>query len=282
LYKYGPVASPANDGSDTEVSMEELRTYICVSPAEATEASRSGFPLCHMAYRIGQGFRLYRSGIGINVRNGMMLLTDYGLDKSAGYSPALMYDIKRECDIRNYDGVVCDFENGENEVLGRFITEAGNYFPNFGIKLYVPISYADEAPNAHVLVPSAVAGGSYMDHLNRSLFKYGAERAAIYYEPISIDFVMPSPAGDSDRISRSDLEALIKRLNAVSYYSRDLGAYYFTYRDDQNRSRFVLFDDDRSMLKKLGMARQAGFTEAFILYADASGNLDQLKTITRE
>jgi len=262
--------------------MEELRTYICISPAETSKASQSGFPLCHMAYRIGQGFRLYRSGIGINVRNGVMLLTDYGLDRASGYSSMLLHDIKRECDIRNYEGVVCDFENGENEVLRQFVSEAGNYFTGFDIKLYVPISYADAAPKAHVLIPSAVTGGSYQDHLNRSLFKYGPERAAIYYEPMYIDFVMPTPSGEKDRISKTELNDLIKRLNAVSYYSRELGAYYFTYRDEQNRSRFVLFDDDRSMLKKLGMARQAGYLEAFVLYSDACDSLDQLRIITRE
>jgi hypothetical protein len=84
------------------------------------------------------------------------------------------------------------------------------------------------------------------------------------------------------RLSEDDvkqLEALIKRLNAVSYYSRELGAYYFTYRDDDRRSRFVLFDDDRSMIKKMATARQSGYREAFLLYSDARDSLPQLKEI---
>jgi len=282
MYKYKPCIPQGSIVYDTEASMEELRTYICVSPAETSKASQSGFPLCHMAYRIGQGFRLYRSGIGINVKNGIMLLSDYGLDKTAEYSSILVHDIKRECDIRNFDGVVCDFENGENEMLRRFISEAGKYLEKFGIKLYVPISYADAAPTAHVLISSAATGGSFKDYLNRSLFMYGPERAAIYYEPLSIDFALPAPSGEKDKISRSELYSLMKRLNAVSYYSRELGAYYFTYRDDQNRNRFVLYDDYRSMLKKLGMARQIGYLEAFLLYSDACDCLDELKVITRE
>jgi hypothetical protein len=209
----------------------------------------------------------------------MLLLTDYGLDRSAEYSSVLMHDIRYECDMRHYEGLVCDFENGENEKLTRFIYDAGNYLSGFDIKLYVPLSYAEAAPKAHILIPSAVTGGSYQDYLSRMLYKYTPERAAIYFEPMCIDFIMPMPTGVNDHISRPELDALIRRLNAVSYYSRELGAYYFTYRDDEKRSRFVLFDDERSMIKKMATARQTGYREAFLLYSDARDSLSQLKEI---
>lgn len=260
--------------------METLKVYLCVSPAETSQASGSGFPLCHMAYRIGPGYRLYRSGIGVTVRNGMLLLTDYGLDRAAEYSEILLHDLKRECDLRGYTGIVCDFENGESQMLKRFVHEASGYFSGFGIGLYVPISYAEDAPQAHVLIPTDVSGGSFAEHLTRSLYKYTPQRAALFYEPMCLDFLMPSQVGKKDRISRADLLALMTRQNAVPYFSRELGAYYFTYRDAEKQSRFVLFDDGRSMMKKLVAARQAGFREAFLLYADARDQVDQLKELS--
>lgn len=259
--------------------MDDIKIMLCVTPTETSEASQSKQTLCHMAYRIGSGFRLYRSGIGVTVRGGMLFLTDYGLDTAAEYSSILIHDIKRECDLRNYHGIVCDFENAGNKMLERFVYEASAYFGNLHIDLYVPVSYADSAPAAHVLISSAVTGGAYQEYLSRSLHDYTTERAVLFYEPLCIDFVMPMPVGENDRISRTQLNTLIQRLNTVSYYSRELSAYYFTYRDEEKRSRFVLFDDERSMIKKVSIAHQMGYREAFLPYAEARDSLTQLKEI---
>ncbi|NLM61376.1 MAG: hypothetical protein GX193_04780 [Clostridiales bacterium] len=261
--------------------MEELTVYLCISPAETSSASQAGFPLCHMAYRIGKEFRLYRSGIGINVRNGLMLLSDYGLDSSELYSSMLIRDIKRECDLRGYTGVVCDFENGENEMLKNFLYEADGYFSQCGIQLYVHESYENIAPKSKVLISTDVTGGSFLNHLNRAVDQYTPDRIALFYDPVCIDFVMPSPSGDKDRIPRSSIAELLRKYNAISYYSHELCSYYFTYRDDNRQSHFVMYDDERSMLKKLGAARQARFKEAFVLYSDAKNCIDQLHEISK-
>lgn len=259
--------------------MEILKVYLCISPAETSQASQAGFPLCHMAYRIGREFRLYRSGIGINVRNGLMLLSDYGLDRSEVYSSVLIRDLKRECDIRNYSGIVCDFENGDNEMLKRFLFEADDYFNQLGIELYVHEMYAQSAPKSKVLIATDVTGGSFSNHLNRAVEQYSCDRVALFYDPVCIDFIMPSPSGEKDKIPRARIAELLRKYNSISYYSHELCSYYFTYRDDDRQSHFVLFDDERSMLKKLGAARQAGFKEAFVLYDDAHNFINQLHEI---
>jgi hypothetical protein len=259
--------------------MEILKIHLCISPAETSRASQAGFPLCHMAYRIGRGFRLYRSGIGINVRNGSMLLSDYGLGKSEPFSSDLIRDLKRECDLRNYSAIVCDFENGDNEMLKSFLGEADGYFPRLGVDLYVHESYAKSAPRAKILIPTDVSGGSFPNYLSRAVEEYSADRIALFFDPVCIDFIMPSPSGDRDRIPRSKIAELMRKHSSISYYSHELCSYYFTYRDENRQSHFVLFDDERSMLKKIGAAMQAGFKEAFVLYDDAKDCIDQLHEI---
>lgn len=262
--------------------MEGFRVYLCASPVETTQASQEGFPLCHMAYRIGKGFRLYRSGIGVNVKKGIMLLSDFGLEDTELYSSALTHDVKRECDLRGYSGLLCDFEKGNDERLIKFLLEADTFFPGLGIKLYVPATCEEHAPNAQVLISSATTAGSYIESLNRAIERYSVERIALYYDPLCIDIIIPSPTSERSRITRSRLAELMQKYSPLSYYSHELCSYYFTYRDDMNQSHFILYDDERSMIKKLEAARHLGIKEAFMLYEDVKGHTAKLHRLFSE
>lgn len=260
------------------VKMEDFKVYLCVSPAETTQASQEGFPLCHMAYRIGKDFRLYRSGVGVNVRKGIMLLSNFGLEYTEIYSSILLHDIKRECDLRSYSGILCDFEKSADERLIRFLYEAENMFPDLGIDLYVPATYADHAPKSHVLISSAVTAGSFVESMSNAIERYPSQRIALYYDPICVDIVIPSPSGERTTITRSKLVELIREYRPLSYYSHELCSYYFTYRDNANSSHFVLYDDERSMVRKLETARRVGIKQAFILYEDVRQYIEKLKS----
>ena len=251
--------------------------YICVHPADVRTAEQTGFPLCHMAYRIGKGFRLYRSGLGISVNGGILCLNDLDFDSSSNYSDLLIRDIRRECSMRGFSGVMLDFELPPHDPLLQFVREADEYFDNIGIPLYIPESYANAAHASHICSSTAVTGGSFAESC-RSLYARYGNRAALQYEPACIDFELPSPKGISDRTTSAELKEIMLREHVVPYFSSELCANYFTYRKD-GKSRFALFDDSRSLVRKLETAKHKGIKTAFICLPDVGDTFQDLKRL---
>jgi len=256
-----------------------MQVTICAQSADTREAMAHGLPLCHLAYKVGAEGHLYRSGLGLNVRGGLLALSDSGIDGESVYNPELAAEIRQECNLRGLDGILCDFEGNANELKTRFAYESAKLFKKAGLRFYVPESLASAAPSAKVLINSAVVGGSCEELYRKAVLRYGKSRIALQYEPVCIDFVMPSPRGASDFISPQQLDELRKREQSIPYFSRELCANYFTYHDDSRQNHFVLFDDSRSMLRKLALARECGFGEAFICYPDACGEIESLRDI---
>ncbi len=245
-----------------------INVYICAYPTDTRSAESSGRSLCHLAYRIGRDGHLYRSGLGITVRGGLLGISDIGLADGSEYVDELPRELKRECGIRGFDGVFCDFEGGADEFRTRFAYDAGIYFSEQRLKFYVPEKLAAAAPQAIILISSAVVGSSCDEVYRRAVLRYGEERTALVYEPLCTDFVMPAPTGERKLLTRSELRALMQREGAVGYLSQELCARYFTYRDENGRSHFVLFDDTRTMQRKLLIAGKCGFREAFVSWPD--------------
>ena len=248
---------------------------ICTHPADARAAQEAGLPLCHLAYGIGAEGKLYRGSLGIDVRGGLLSVSDRDISEGTPFDAELTREIRRECDRRGFGGVLCDFEKPPNMFTTRFAYEAALYFSSLRMRFYLPEAFADAAPGAQLLISSAVTGGSYEETLRRAAFKYGAGRVALLFEPVCIDFAMPAPRGN-ETVSPEHLEEIRAEHGAVVYFSHELCANYFTYRTTSGISRFALFDDTRSMLRKLDVARHAGFHEAFVCWPDVSGVLDEL------
>ena len=110
-----------------------------------------------------------------------MLLSNFGLEYTEIYSSILLHDIKRER-FEGYSGILCDFEKSADERLIRFLYEAENMFPDLGIDLYVPATYADHAPKSHVLISSAVTAGSFVESMSNAIERYPSQRIALYYD----------------------------------------------------------------------------------------------------
>ena len=54
----------------------------------------------------------------------------------------------------------------------------------------------------------------------------------------------------------------------MSFFSSELGARYFTYKDEEERTHFVIYDDPGTFRYKMELALQMGIREGFILYPD--------------
>ncbi len=257
-----------------------FRIVLCSLPDDDQLAQETGYPLCHLAYRVGSNGRLFRGALGVNVRGGLLGVSDRDVTGDTPYSPELARELKRECDLRGYSGVLCDFERPPSPELSRFAYEAAIYFASLHMSFYLPESYASAAPGAKLLISSSVIGGSCDELLRKSVFKYGANRVAMVFDPVCVDFAMPAPRSlDADRVSPEELENIRSMQGAVPYFSHELCANYFTYRTGEGQSRFALFDDARSMVKKLDAARRAGFHEVFVCYPDARDSLTELSAL---
>ena len=77
------------------------------------------------------------------------------------------------------------------------------------------------------------------------------------------------------------LQELIARQQPVSLFSEALCANYFTYTHGAEH-RFVLYDTEESILKKLRFAAQLGCGSAFLLYTEAEALPSFLRRIKKE
>ena len=258
---------------------DSFKITICVLPSDVRAAEGHGFPLCHLAYGFGEDGRLCRGDLGVGVRGGLLGVSDRGVTDATPYPADLLRDIRRECDARGFDGVLCDFEQPPNAFTSRFAYEAAVYFSSLRMRFVLPEAFADSAPGATLLVSGATLGGSYEESVRRAVFRYGPGRAALLFEPVCVDFAMPSPRGAEDFVTPQRLEEIRSEHGSMVYFSHELSANYFTYRTSSGESRFALFDDERSMLRKLNIARGCGFREAYLCWPDVSDALDDLNKL---
>ena len=70
-----------------------------------------------------------------------------------------------------------------------------------------------------------------------------------------------------EALSAQEFFRLQREYEPVSFFSQELCARYFTYRQGQE-TYFVLYDDPSTVSSKLNRARRMGLGAAFVLYRD--------------
>ncbi|MCI8594062.1 MAG: hypothetical protein HFF09_02255 [Oscillospiraceae bacterium] len=244
-------------------------------PAQLQAASAFGLPIGHMAYRVGPGGHLLRSGIPVSARGGLMVVDDVSLD-GRGDSAVFCREVIRECTARHFNGVICDFERNPCSLTSAIAEELGGVLTRRGWPLYLPERYARFSTNARVVVSSALSGGSLRRRLEDAVQQYGADRLTLGVQRIAEDFFLPSPSGGGTPLSREELHRRMEERSPSVFFSHELCAHYFTYMSHQNGAHFVLFDDASSIRKKLSIARELGIRWAILAYPDVDDLLPAL------
>ncbi len=238
---------------------------LTAPPADSRAALEFGLPVAHMAYRVGGGPHLFRSSTPLPIRGGLMVIDDAGF--SGGGDPApFCQEVLRECSARNFQGVVCDFERRPAQPLTGAVQLLGEALDRKGWPLYVTEAYAPCSEQAHVLISSALSGGSLLQRLQDAVGQYGCARVALAVERVAEDFYLPSPTGQGMPLTREDLQQRIRERAPSIFFSSELCAHYFTYMSRQNGAHFVLFDDAGSIRKKLQTARSLNIADALLAY----------------
>lgn len=235
---------------------------LTAPPDLLPQARETGLTIGHMAYRIGRGPHLFRSGVPVPLRSGLMVVDNKGFD-GQGDPGILCQEILRECGARGFRGVICDFHGQPIPLLERAVTQLDELLTQRGLTLHVPEGYGHCTQKARVIIPSALSGGSLAQRLEDAAQRFsGPEHITLALRRVAEDFFLPSPTGCGHPLTREQLAELIKERNPSIFFSNELCARYFTYMSRENGAHFVLFDDEMSLRKKLQIARRLGVHRA--------------------
>ena len=244
-----------------------MKTYLAITPGEAKQLPPCSMPLVHIAYAVDHDGMLTRSDLKSDVRGGLMGLSDR-CKKPFPRAQALVRTILHECEVRQFEGVFADFDLPER--VG-FLDQLGAALSKRGKRLYSPLP----VPSGCVLISTAISGGSLREMLCEARGKYGAECVALDAQRLIMDFPLPCMSGQGRPMTADELHTFQKRRDISTFYSRELGAHYFTHRLD-GETHFVLFDDAQSLRAKLSLGAQLGFTAAFLMYPEVRDLLPEL------
>lgn len=249
--------------------------HLLVPPQHQADAARYGLSTAHPAYRVGGGPHLFRTRLSTPLRGGIMVLDHQGFD-GGGKAEFFCQEVVRECAARSFQGLFCDFEGPVCPVLAQAVSIWAPTFRKRGWSLYVPRTYAAGVPDAKVVIPTALSGGSLRHHLREAVDAYGLERVVLGLEWSREDFTLPAKSGAGAPLSPAELTALLQKRRPNVYFSAELCAHYFTYMPTGGSPHFVLYDNAFSMEKKLRLAAEMGITEGFLPYPDDPSYLSAL------
>lgn len=254
----------------------KISIVLTAPPSMAHAASRFNLPLAHMAYRVGPGLRLLRGAVRTSTRDAYMTLSDTQYLEQGGSPALLAREVAGECLENGFRGVVADFSGAPCAGLSAFIREAAQTLSDNRLTLYVSGAYVQLSAQTTVLISSNVTGGSLRARLEESVAAYGLGRVALDVGRLCHDFMLPAPGPEGKKLEPKELSGLIDRLRPMSFYSNELCANYFTYRDTDGGMHFVVYDNAHTIAKKLYTAQLLGVREAFLLYPEIEELLDDI------
>lgn len=251
-----------------------MKELLLALPAGRETRGRSfGLTPAHMAYRVGAGPKLLGIRLPQELRGGLMQIDCAGFD-GAGDPVGCCRQILGECRRRSFRGIVCDFEGMPAGCLPKLVEILNRNCAAQGWSLYVPECYAPHAPQARVLIPSALTHGMLERRLREALERYGTARTALAVEWVREDFLLPA-RGRGEPISQEKLEEMLQRLEPAVFFDKGLCAHYFTYMKGP-QAHFVLFDTPRSIREKLEIGKRQGIAAALLPGPEVEAHLEEI------
>ena len=248
--------------------MTKENIFIALPPQQLPLLQGWDVTPAHLAYRIGKGSRLLRAGCSSPPKGGLMVVDDQDFDGS-GPVAHFCQEMIQECQVRNFSGAVLDFEK-RSPPLEQTAARLDDLFSRRGFSLFVPEGYGSCAPQAKVMISSALSGGSLSFRLEECMERFGRDRVVLALEKVAEDFILPSPSGKGTPLTQTDLREKINCIHPAVFFSPELCARYFTYMGHESGAHFVLFDDGDTLRRKMEVARQLGINTFFAPWAEIS------------
>jgi hypothetical protein len=207
----------------------------------------------------------------IRPNGGLMVLNDQLYDRSEGDPRQLVKECINVCRSMGFIGLLCDFEQPARPLLEAFVRECAGELSLRGLPLYAPERYAHCHSKSRILIPTILTSGSLPGRLRQAVSLYGPERVALEMERAARDLLLPGSNGAGAVLSGESISLMLASRGGVSFFSGELGARYFTYKDEAGRTHFVVYDDPGTFRYKIELALQLGIREGFMLYPDMVG-----------
>jgi len=244
-----------------------VQIYIAVTPEAYQSAAGYCRTFAHVAYRIGPDSTLLRQNLLMQVRGGLLSVSDRNAPVIE-QPEKLCAAVLRECGRRGYSGALLDFEQPVSRDRVAFAEQLGRSLAATRRCLYVPEHYAHSVSSAIPLICTALSGGNFTERLKEAAALRGsAGRLALDVQRLRMDFRLPAKSGTGTPISADELQKLMERESPSVFFSQDLCARYFTYLRD-GEAHFVLFDDADTLNQKLQIGSSLGFSAAFFMWPE--------------
>ena len=257
--------------------MAGIPKIILATPPETAAAVENSGVVAHMSYRIGHGFRLYRSQRASDIHGGFMVLDTSGFT-GGGPMASLITDIIRECDKRAFTGIVINAGGNPGSpaqiTLSMTLAKAAI---THSLAYFVPEALAETGDHTIVRISAALSGGTLSRRLADAVEKYGAKRLAVEIERVLMDFSLPTLSGVGRELSNDEFHKLVNCYNPKSFFSSELMVNYFTYHDERG-THFVLHDNANSLRHKLKSVSDSGIEYAFLFYPRITDIFDEIFT----
>lgn len=248
---------------------------LITPPDKIRAASAYGLPIAHMAYRLGNGFHLFRANFPAMPQGGLMMIGEDHFD-GEGDPTIFCREVLRECTARKFNGVIFDPESKPTPAISRIISFLAEQTARRGLSFYLPESYSNYSKTAKIMISSALSGGTLQQRLKEAVDLYGNDRVVLCIDRTAEDFYLPAPKGAGRPLSRDELHKRIEALDPSIFFSNELCSHYFTYMSRDSGAHFILFDDLGSIRKKISVAEEVGIRRFFLFYSQIDDLLPQL------
>lgn len=238
------------------------KTFTVAMGADLPQAAALGFPCADLIYTV-QGGRLCRYGAPSAAGALLGFYPTPGEPVSDPHALArMLLGQARSC---RAGGILLDLpEDAAGMALAARLSPI---LSCMGLPVFLPVTLAEADPNARLILPSAISGGSFTGMLDHFTARFPPHRLCLELVRRRHDFPIPSPDPSGIRLPRDAFDVLLQRAGGY-HTSPDLCANYFTYADPDGRPRLTLFDDVSTARRMRMHAQQAGITAVFALYAE--------------
>ena len=246
--------------------MSQFPSLILAATPEQEAAAAEMGTVAHMSYRVEPGPKLMRLSRQLPSQGGLLY---FGIEQLQGNNfNFFCQQCLRECVARQYRGVVADLPQPDDKPLHRLIRQLDGVLHSRGLGLYVPEAFRESAPNAKLLISTAISGGSLKLLLQEAIRRYGPERVVPAAQRSAEDFTPPSRSGTGKQLTPEELREIRTQKRPNVFWSSELCARYFTYFTPAGQAHFVLYDDAETLRAKFRLAGELGISECMAAWTE--------------
>ncbi len=181
------------------------------------------------------------------------------------YITPAIYD---ECRRREYTSVFLDTDEPPTDKSSSVFASVSASLKRRGLSTFCPFSFASFCPHSVPVADGAVTGGVFKDELTSLIKRH--RRMGISISRIISRFEMPCQDASGVSLLPKDLRRLRDAFDSDIFFSPQLMTNYFLFSNAPDKCGYVLCDNADTISKKLRLAKELGFSDAFLIHREIS------------